>query len=108
MQINLTGHNIEITQAIRAYVHEKLDKVKRHFDNLINCHVIVKVEKHHHSAEATLSIGKGPMLFAEDTQEDLYAAIDSMVDKLDRQVRRYKSKITEHHHDPLPMQEAIE
>ena len=103
MQINLTGHNIEITQAIRAYMHEKMDRVKRHFDNLISAHIIFKVEKHHHTAEATLSVGGGPVLFAEDTQADLYAAIDNMVDKLDRQVRRHKSKVKSHSHETLPL-----
>ena len=97
MQVNLTGQNIEITQAIRAYVTEKCKRLERHFDNLISAHVILKVEKLEQIAEATLSVGGGPQLFAEDTQADLYAAIDGMLDKLDRQVRRHKSKVTDHH-----------
>lgn len=96
MQVNLTGHNLDITQAIRAYVIEKCKRLERHFDNLIAAHVILKVEKRQHMAEATLSVGGGPQLFAEDDQSDLYAAIDGMLDKLDRQVRRHKSKVTEH------------
>ncbi len=96
MQVNVSGHNLDITQAIRAYVTEKCKRLERHFDHLISAHVILKVEKRVHMAEATLSVGGGPQLFAEDDQADLYAAIDGMLDKLDRQVRRHKSKVTEH------------
>ncbi len=96
MQVNVTGHNLDITQALHAYVNEKCKRLERHFDHLIAAHVILKVEKRLHMAEATLSVGGGPQLFAEDNQSDLYAAIDGMLDKLDRQVRRHKSKVTEH------------
>jgi putative sigma-54 modulation protein len=96
MQIDITGQHIEITDAIRNYVTDKLPRLEKHFDNIIGAHVILKVEKHIHTAECTLSVGGGPRLHAEDTNNDLYAAIDTMLDKLDRQVRRHKSKLTEH------------
>lgn len=98
MQIEITGHHVEITPALHAYVSEKIQRVERHFDNLIGAHVVLWVEKLEHRAEATLSVGgRTNDLFAEASAEDMYAAIDTMIDKLDRQVRRHKSKVTDHH-----------
>ncbi len=96
MQIDITGQQLEITDAIRNYVTDKLPRLEKHFDNIIGAHVILKVEKYIHSAECTLLVAGGGRLHAEDSNTDLYAAIDSMLDKLDRQVRRHKSKLTEH------------
>jgi putative sigma-54 modulation protein len=97
MQINITGHHVEVTPALRAYVTEKMQKLERHFDqvNLIN--VILNVEKLQHQAEATVNAG-GRTIFAAETAKDMYASIDKLIDKLDRQVRRYKDRITDHHH----------
>jgi putative sigma-54 modulation protein len=96
MQINLTGHHVDITDPLRDYVHSKMDKVIRHFDNLIDVHCILTVEKLRHTAEATLRVA-GDTLHATATEEDMYAAIDGMIDRLDRQVRRHKDKLTDHH-----------
>jgi putative sigma-54 modulation protein len=96
MHIDITGQHIEITDAIRQYVTDKTARLDKHFDNIISAHVILKVEKIEHSAECTLAVGGGPTLHAQETRDDLYAAIDGMLDKLDRQVRRHKSKLTEH------------
>lgn len=96
MQLNLTGHHIEITQALRDYVTSKVERLERHFDQVIDAHVILSVEKLRQKAEATLYISGGN-IHADAVEEDMYAAIDALVDKLDRQVKRYKEKITDHH-----------
>lgn len=100
MQINITGHHVEVTPALRAYVTEKMQKLVRHFDQVNSVHVILNVEKLQQQAEATVNAG-GRTLFATDSASDMYASIDGLVDKLDRQVRRYKDRITDHHH-PRP------
>jgi putative sigma-54 modulation protein len=97
MQINITGHHVDVTPALRAYVTEKLQRLTRHFDQVNSIHVILNVEKLQHQAEATVNAA-GRTIFANDTAKDMYASIDGLVDKLDRQVRRYKDRITDHHH----------
>jgi putative sigma-54 modulation protein len=97
MQINITGHQVDVTPALRAYVIEKMQKLVRHFDQVNSVHVILNVEKLQQHAEATVNAG-GRTIFATDTAPDMYASIDGLVDKLDRQVRRYKDRITDHHH----------
>ena len=96
MQLNLTGHHIDITDALRDYVNSKFDRLSRHFDHVTNVHVILSVEKLTHKAEATLHIN-GADVFADATQEDMYAAIDALIDKLDRQLKKHRSKQTDHH-----------
>lgn len=91
MQINISGHHIEITEAMRAYVLEKFEKLQRHFEHITSIHVILEVEKNRQTAEATVHI-KGGELFADATKEDLYAAIDMLIDKLDRQILKHKEK----------------
>ena len=98
MQINLTGHHIEVTDSLRDYVNEKMAKLERHFDQVSNIHVILEVEGGRHKAEATVHMS-GHDVFANCTAEDMYAAIDGLVDKLDRQVKKYKEKITNHLHN---------
>jgi putative sigma-54 modulation protein len=95
MQINLTGHHIDVTDALRAYVHEKVDRLERHFDHVHNIHVILTIEKLSHKAEATMHVS-GNSIYADSVEEDMYAAIDTLVDKLDRQVKKYKEKIQDH------------
>jgi putative sigma-54 modulation protein len=96
MQLNLTGHHVEITPSLRDYVSRKLERLERHFDHVTDIHCVLTVEKLRHRAEATVNIAGG-RLFADATEEDMYAAIDGLVDKLDRQIRRHKEKITDHH-----------
>jgi len=96
MQINLTGHHVDITESLRNYVESKLEKLERHFDQVVDVHVILSVEKLRQKAEATVHLS-GANVFANDTQEDMYAAIDGLIDKLDRQVKKYKEKLTNHH-----------
>lgn len=96
MQLNLTGHHIDITPALRAYVNDKMERVERHFDNMTNVHVILSVEKLRQKAEASIHVGGGD-LFANAEHEDMYAAIDALTDKLDRQVKKHKEKLKNHH-----------
>ncbi|MGD2137205.1 MAG: ribosome hibernation promoting factor [Gammaproteobacteria bacterium] len=96
MQINLTGHHVDVTPPLRDYVNSKLERLERHFDHVTNIHVVLSVEKLRHKAEATLHVSGGN-LFADAVQEDMYAAIDSLIDKLDRQVKKHKEKMTDHH-----------
>ena len=98
MQIELTGHHIEITDSLRAYVNEKMARLERHFDKVSNIHVILAVENVSNKAEATVHM-RGHDVFANCTEEDMYAAIDGLVDKLDRQVKKHKEKITNHLHN---------
>jgi len=96
MQINLSGHHVEITPALRAYVHNKLERVERHFDHVTDIRVILSVEKLRQKAEATIALS-GASLHAVAEDEDLYAAIDALTDKLDRQIKKHKEKTTDHH-----------
>lgn len=95
MQISITGHHIDITQAIKAYIENKFERLERHFDNMTNIHVILTVEKERQKAEATIHVSGGN-LFADAQHDDMYAAIDSLVDKLDRQLKKHKEKLTDH------------
>jgi len=91
MQINLTGHHIDITESLRGYVDNKFERLARHFDQVLNVHVILSVEKLRQKAEATMHVN-GAKVFADSVHEDMYAAIDTLIDKLDRQVLRHKEK----------------
>jgi putative sigma-54 modulation protein len=92
MQLSLTGHHVEITDAMRSYVKDKIERLQRHFDNVTNVHVILSVEKLQQKAEATVHLS-GADVFADSVHEDMYAAIDALVDKLDRQVIKHKEKL---------------
>ena len=96
MQINVTGHHVEVTPALRAYATEKMQRISRHFDHVISINVILKVENHQQQAEGTV-IAAGKPLFAQEIHNDMYAAIDGLSDKLDKQVRRYKDRLRSHH-----------
>lgn len=95
MQVDITGQHVEVTEPLKEYVHSKIERVKRHFDQLITVHVVLSVEKLRQQAEATISVSGGNLVAtAED--EDMYAAIDAMVDKLDRQAIKIKEKKSNH------------
>ncbi len=93
MQISVTGHHIDVTQPLKSYVDTKFERLERHFDNVTNVHVILSVEKLRQKAEATLHVN-GASVFADSVHEDMYAAIDGLIDKLDRQVLKHKEKKT--------------
>ena len=96
MNLQISGHHLEITPAIHDYVTGKLERVTRHFDNVIDVNVILSVDKLKQKAEVTVDLS-GKDAFVDSTDEDLYAAIDSLADKLDRQIQKHKQKIQDHH-----------
>ena len=96
MQLNVSGHHVNVTDSLRGYVESKIERLERHFDLVSNVHCILSVEKLRHKAEAKVSVN-GDTIFAETTEEDMYAAIDGLVDKLDRRVRKHKEKMVDHH-----------
>lgn len=96
MQLNLTGHHVEITPALRDYVASKLTRIERHFDHVTDVHCILSVEKLRHKAEAKVNVS-GNSIFADSVENDMYAAIDTLMDKLDRQIKKYKEKVQSYH-----------
>lgn len=98
MNIDLTGHHIDLTDALRTYVNEKMSRLERHFDHVTKTHVILLVDNKRHIAEATMHVpGNNSNVHANCEHEDMYAAIDLLVDKLDRQILKHKEKLTNHH-----------
>ena len=95
MQINLSGHHVEVTSSMRKYVESKFAKLERHFDHINNVYVVLKVEKLNQIAEATLNVNGGE-LFGSAENSDMYAAVDLLIDKLDRQVLKHKAKLSSH------------
>jgi len=93
MQIDITGHHVDVTEAMKNHVHDKFAKLERHFDKLIDIHVILTVESKQQKAEATLHVS-GQDIHAEAASDDMYGSIDAMVNKLDRQIIKHKEKLT--------------
>ena len=105
MNLTISGNHLELTPAIRDYVRNKLERITRHFDHVIDVTVILGVEQlgdkaKRQRAEINLHL-KGKVLHLESFAHDLYAAIDTLIDKVDRQVLRHKDKVQDHQHDPL-------
>jgi putative sigma-54 modulation protein len=97
MQINISGHHVEVTQALKDYVHTKVEKLERHFDNITNVQVTLTVENHTQKAEATMHAAGVELHAHSDVDDDnMYAAIDGLADKLDRQLLKHKEKTTSH------------
>ncbi len=101
MQMTLTGHHVDITAPLKSYVEKKLDRVVRHFDQVIDVHCVLTVEKLSHKAEATLHV-RGGNIHADAAEQDMYAAIDVLTDKLDRLVKKHKEKRGDHHAAEAP------
>ncbi len=97
MQVNVSGHHVEVTDSLRNYVATKLEKLERHFDRITNISVILSVEKQRQKAESTVHISGGE-IYADAEHDDLYAAIDMMADKLDRQLIKKKEKTKDRKH----------
>ncbi|MBK1852142.1 ribosome hibernation promoting factor [Marinobacter sp. 1-4A] len=91
MQLNISGHHVELTPALKDYVAEKFERLERHFDHISNCQVTLEVDKVRQIADATLHVVGGE-IHAKAESEDMYAAIDGLVDKLDRQIIKHKEK----------------
>lgn len=104
MNLSLTGRHLEVTPAIREYVLNKMSRVTRHFDNVIDTQVILSIERLNHTAEITMRL-RGKDIHCEAIDENLYAAIDLLADKIDRQVIKYKTKVQDHAHEPVKRQE---
>ena len=91
MQLNITGHHVDVSPAVRRHVSSKFVRIERHFDHVIDVHCVLTVEKLTHRAEATVHL-EGGTVHADAVAEGMYAAIDGLIDKLDRQVMKHKEK----------------
>lgn len=100
MNFKVSGHHVTITPAIRDYVLSKLSRINRHFDHVIDVSVILSVEKMAQKAEVNVHV-RGRDIFVETVDADLYAAIDTLADKLDRQILKHKDRAQDHQHQPL-------
>lgn len=103
MNLNISGHHLDVTPAIQEHVNQKLARVLRHFDHVIGVQVILSLEKLQRKAEVTVHV-PGKDLHCEAIHQDLYAAIDLLADKLDRQILKHKARLQEHAHDALKHQ----
>lgn len=111
MNLTISGHHLEVTPSLREYVLTKLDRVTRHFDHVVDVNVLLSVEKmkekeRRQRAEVTLRV-KGKDIFVEDSHEDLYAAIDQLMDRLDRQVCRHKEMLQDQNRRAPKRQDAL-
>lgn len=103
MNLTISGHHLEVTPAIREYIESKLERIRRHFDNVIDAAVILVVDnitekEKRQRAEITLRL-RGKDIHVESSAEDMYAAVDTLIDKLDRQVLKHKTRLKEHQHE---------
>jgi putative sigma-54 modulation protein len=110
MNLTISGHHLEVTPALRGYVTTKLDRITRHFDQVVDVKVLLTVDnmkekEKRQKAECNVHV-KGRDLFAESSHADLYAAVDELTDKLDRQVGRYKTRTQDHQHVAVKRQTA--
>lgn len=106
MQVSISGHHMDITDALRQYVSEKMERIIRHFDHVTNAQVVLHVEKGDNIVEANVH-AKGASIHATGIADDMYAAIDNMIDKLDRQVLKHKSKLNDHHRSEGGLKRAV-
>ena len=107
MNVQVSGHHVEVTQPIRDYVLAKLERIQRHFDQVIDINVVLSVQKLRQKAEISVHM-PGKDIHVESDDEDLYAAIDLMMGKLDRQIIKHKGKAFSHPHEALKRQPAEE
>ena len=110
MNLTISGHHLDVTPAIREYVQNKLERITRHFDQVIDSHVILCIDnltekEKRQKAEINLRVA-GKIVHVASAAHDLYAAIDQLMDKLDRQVVRHKDRLQDHHHPASKRQEA--
>lgn len=95
MQVQISGHHVDLTDPLRDYVNSKMERIERHFDHITNAHVTLTVEKIRQKAEANMHVS-GADIFAAAESDDMYAAIDNLMDKLDRQIIKHKEKLKSH------------
>ena len=103
MNLSISGHHVEVTPAIRGYMTSKLERIRRHFDQVIDVNAVLSIDNLVQKAEVTLHV-RGKDIHVESVDGDMYAAIDTLIDKLDRQVIKYKDKRLDHHHHALKHQ----
>ncbi len=107
MNLHLTGHQLPITPAIREYLATKLERITHHFDNVIDVNVIMSVDKLQQKCEATVHV-RGRDIFCENSSGDMYAAIDGLVDKLDRTIIKHKEKALAQRHQAAALKREAE
>ncbi|MEA1062532.1 ribosome hibernation promoting factor [Apirhabdus apintestini] len=95
MQLNITGQNVEITDALRSFINTKFSKLEQYFERINQVYIVLKVEKVAHLADATLHVNGGE-LHASAEGQDMYAALDGLLDKLARQLNKHKDKLKQH------------
>lgn len=100
MQINISGHHVDVTTALHDHVLSKFERLKRHFDHITNTQVTLTVEKHRQRADASMHVS-GADLAASAESDDMYAAIDALANKLDRQLLKHKAKVQSHKPDQI-------
>ncbi|MDG2089220.1 MAG: ribosome-associated translation inhibitor RaiA [Arenicellaceae bacterium] len=96
MQLSITGQQLEVTESLLGYITEKMERIEHYFDHMVNSHFVLHVQKQTHEAEATLN-APGKTMHANAKSDQMYVAIDTLIDKLDTQVRKYKQKQVDHH-----------
>jgi putative sigma-54 modulation protein len=106
MNLSISGHHLDVTPALRDYVTQKLDRITRHFDRVIDIKVLLSVDKLVQKAEINIHL-RGKEIHAQAADADLYAAIDILADKLDRQVMKYKEKMNDHGHEAIKQQAPL-
>ncbi len=106
MQLNIDGHHLQVSDALREYVLTKLKRVERHSEHITNAHFVLSVDRTTQRAEGNIHVS-GADVFAQADSEDMYAAIDSLMDKLDRQVVKHRERILSRHRtaDNVPLQD---
>jgi putative sigma-54 modulation protein len=107
MNLHLTGHHVQVTPPIREYVQSKLERITHHFDHVIDINVIMSVEKLNQKVEATMHV-RGRDIFCESIAEDMYAAIDALIDKLDRAILKHKGKGLDRRHKVAAIKEDVQ
>lgn len=95
MQITIKGKHLEVTETLRDYINKKMERIKRHFDHFLEAHVTLSVEKYRHIVEVVIQV-HGITLKGKEETKDMFTSIDKVMEKIERQVRRYKGKITRH------------
>lgn len=96
MQLNVTGHHVDVSAALKDYVGAKMHRIERHFDHVTDVSCVLTVEKLRHKAEATANL-RGAQVHAEAVEDDMYAAIDGLAHKLDRLILKHKEKRCDRH-----------
>ena len=96
MQLSISGHQLDLTDALKSHITEKMEKIQRHFDHVNSINVVLHVDKRQHEAKATVD-AKGVAIHANAQADNMYTAIDALAQKLDTQVLKHKEQLVDHH-----------